>query len=62
MTHNTPHNKAGQGSGTSNRSLREQLTWMTGHQANLGTVIYFSLLIGGGGVVVHELIRRIGEG
>jgi len=35
---------------------------LLGHLANIGTVVYFSLLIGGGGMAVHELIRRMGEG
>ena len=32
---------------------------LLGHLANIGTIIYFGVLIGGGGVVVHELFRRI---
>jgi len=35
---------------------------LLGHLANLGTVIYFSVLIGGGGMALNELIKRIGEG
>jgi len=35
---------------------------LLGHLANLGTVIYFSVLIGGGGMAVHEIIQRMGEG
>lgn len=31
---------------------------LLGHLANLGTMVYFSVLIGGGGVVAHELFRR----
>lgn len=32
---------------------------MLGHLANIATIIYFSVLIGGGGVAVHEVFRRI---
>jgi len=35
---------------------------LLGHLANLGTVIYFSVLIGGGGMALHEIIKRMGEG
>jgi len=35
---------------------------LLGHLATIGTVIYFSILIGGGGMALHELIRRMGEG
>jgi len=35
---------------------------LLGHLANLGTVVYFSVLIGGGGMAVHEIIKRMGEG
>ena len=31
---------------------------LLGHLANIGTMIYFGILIGGGGVVVHELLQR----
>jgi len=35
---------------------------LLGHLANIGTVIYFSVLIGGGGMALNELIKRMGEG
>lgn len=31
---------------------------LLGHLANIGTVIYFGILIGGGGVVLHGLLQR----
>lgn len=33
---------------------------LLGHLATIGTVIYFSILIGGGGVALHELWNRFG--
>ncbi|MFT3667748.1 MAG: exopolysaccharide biosynthesis protein [Pseudoxanthomonas sp.] len=32
---------------------------LLGHLANIGTIIYFSVLIGGGGVAVRELFQRL---
>ena len=32
---------------------------LLGHLANIGTMIYFSVLIGGGGVALHELWQRV---
>lgn len=32
---------------------------LLGHVANIGTIIYFSVLIGGGGVAAHELFQRL---
>lgn len=32
---------------------------LLGHLANLGTIAYFGILIGGGGVAVHELWQRM---
>jgi hypothetical protein len=32
---------------------------LLGHLANIATLIYFGILIGGGGVAVHELLQRI---
>ena len=32
---------------------------LLGHLANIGTVIYFSVLIGGGGLVAQELFKRL---
>ena len=32
---------------------------LLGHLANIATIIYFSILIGGGGVAVHELFQRL---
>ena len=31
---------------------------LLGHLANVGSIIYFGILIGGGGVAVHELLQR----
>ncbi len=33
---------------------------LLGHAANIGTVVYFSVLLGGGGLAVRELLQRIG--
>ena len=35
---------------------------LMGHLANVATIIYFAVLIGGGGLVVKELFNRIGLG
>ena len=35
---------------------------LLGHLANLATIIYFAILIGGGGLVVKELFNRFGLG
>lgn len=32
---------------------------LIGHLANIGTIIYFGILIGGGGVAVRELLQRL---
>ncbi|HYM85224.1 MAG TPA: exopolysaccharide biosynthesis protein [Pseudoxanthomonas sp.] len=32
---------------------------LLGHLANIATIIYFGILIGGGGVAVHELFQRL---
>ncbi|HEY5971859.1 MAG TPA: exopolysaccharide biosynthesis protein [Pseudoxanthomonas sp.] len=32
---------------------------LLGHLSNIGTIIYFSILIGGGGVAMHELFQRL---
>ena len=32
---------------------------LLGHLANIGTIVYFSVLIGGGGVAVRELFQRL---
>ena len=32
---------------------------LMGHLANIGTIVYFSVLIGGGGVAVRELFQRL---
>ena len=32
---------------------------LLGHLANVGTIIYFTILIGGGGVAAHELFQRL---
>ena len=35
---------------------------LLGHLANVATIIYFSVLIGGGGLMVKELFNRVGIG
>jgi len=35
---------------------------LLGHLANVATVVYFSALIGGGGLALHEVFKRMGEG
>ncbi len=32
---------------------------LLGHLANIGTIVYFSVLIGGGGVAARELFQRL---
>lgn len=32
---------------------------LLGHLANIGTVVYFGILIGGGGVAMHEIWQRV---
>ena len=32
---------------------------LLGHVSNIGTIVYFSVLIGGGGVALHELWQRL---
>lgn len=32
---------------------------LLGHLANVGTILYFGILIGGGGVAAHELFQRL---
>ena len=32
---------------------------LLGHLANIATLIYFGILVGGGGVAIHELLQRI---
>lgn len=32
---------------------------LLGHLANVGTIVYFGVLIGGGGAVAHELFQRL---
>lgn len=32
---------------------------LLGHLANIGTLVYFGILIGGGGVAAHELFQRL---
>jgi len=38
---------------------RDGVAILLGHLANVGTIIYFGILIGGGGVAVHELWQRL---
>lgn len=33
---------------------------LLGHLANIGTVVYFGVLLGGGGLAVRELMQRVG--
>lgn len=33
---------------------------LLGHLANIGTIVYFGVLIGGGGVAARELLQRLG--
>jgi hypothetical protein len=39
---------------------RDGVAVLLGHLANIGTVIYFSVLVGGGGLAVRELLQRFG--
>jgi hypothetical protein len=32
---------------------------MLGHLVNLATIVYFMLLIAGGGAAIHEIFQRI---
>ena len=38
---------------------RDGTAILLGHLANIGTIVYFSVLIGGGGVAVRELFQRL---
>lgn len=38
---------------------RDGVAILLGHLANIGTIIYFGILIGGGGVAVRELFQRL---
>jgi len=38
---------------------RDGVAILLGHLANVGTIIYFGILIGGGGVAMHELWKRL---
>ena len=38
---------------------RDGTAILLGHLANIGTLIYFGILIGGGGVAAHELFQRL---
>ena len=37
---------------------RDGTAILLGHLANIGTIVYFGILIGGGGVAAHELFQR----
>ena len=37
---------------------RDGVSILLGHLANVGTLIYFAILIGGGGAVLHQLWQR----
>lgn len=39
---------------------RDGVAVLLGHLANAGTIVYFSVLIGGGGLAVRELFQRFG--
>ncbi len=39
---------------------RDGVAVLLGHLFNIGTVVYFSVLIGGGGVAIRELLQRFG--
>lgn len=39
---------------------RDGVAMLLGHLSNIGTIIYFSVLIGGGGVALHGLWQRFG--
>ncbi|MES2669259.1 MAG: exopolysaccharide biosynthesis protein [Pseudomonadota bacterium] len=39
---------------------RDGVAVLLGHVANIGTIVYFSVLIGGGGLAVRELFQRFG--
>jgi hypothetical protein len=39
---------------------RDGLCILLGHITNLATIVYFMLLIGGGGAAVHEIFQRLG--
>jgi hypothetical protein len=39
---------------------RDGVAVLLGHLFNIGTVIYFGVLIGGGGIAVRELLQRFG--
>ena len=42
------------------RLARESLEQLVlGHLSNIGTIIYFGILIGGGSVAAHELFQRL---
>lgn len=39
---------------------RDGVAVLLGHLANIGTMLYFGVLISGGGLAVHELLQRVG--
>lgn len=39
---------------------RDGVAVLLGHLANIGTIIYFGVLISGGGLAVRELLQRVG--
>lgn len=39
---------------------RDGVAVLLGHLANIGTIVYFSVLIGGGGLAVREVFQRFG--
>jgi hypothetical protein len=39
---------------------RDGVAVLLGHLANIGTVVYFGALLGGGGLAVRELLQRLG--
>jgi hypothetical protein len=36
---------------------RDGLCILLGHLANLATIIYFTVIIAGGGAIIHEILR-----
>jgi hypothetical protein len=38
---------------------RDGVAVLLGHLANIGTVVYFGALLGGGGLAVRELLQRL---
>ena len=39
---------------------RDGVAVLLGHLSNVATIVYFSVLLGGGGLAVRELLQRVG--